>query len=78
MSYTLPLGFGQFDIGDWLYGARNAPRPMLHAAELEMPHPLTGKPLRVGSPLPEDFVTVATERGIVSRVEDILTAQESS
>jgi 23S rRNA pseudouridine1911/1915/1917 synthase len=65
-------------IGDWLYGARNAPRPMLHAAELKMPHPLTGKPLRVGAPPPDDFVTVATERGIVSRVEDILTAEESS
>src|SRR5581483_699166 len=26
-------------VGDWLYGERNAPRPMLHAAELAMTHP---------------------------------------
>src|SRR6185295_11573299 len=31
--------------GDWLYGERNAARPMLHAAELEMRHPLTNEPL---------------------------------
>jgi 23S rRNA pseudouridine1911/1915/1917 synthase len=65
-------------IGDWLYGARNAPRPMLHAAQLVMPHPLTGEPLRVMAPVPTDFVTVATEREIMSRGEDILTAEESS
>ena len=65
-------------IGDWLYGARNAPRPMLHAAELAMPHPLTGESLRVVAALPADFVTVATERGIVSRAEDILTLEECS
>ena len=65
-------------IGDWLYGARNAPRPMLHAAELAMPHPLTGEPLRIAAAVPADFVTTATEREIVSRHEDILTAQECS
>jgi 23S rRNA pseudouridine1911/1915/1917 synthase len=65
-------------IGDWLYGSRNAPRPMLHAAELAMPHPLTGESLRVAAALPTDFVTVATERGIVSRGEDILTLEECS
>jgi 23S rRNA pseudouridine1911/1915/1917 synthase len=65
-------------IGDWLYGARNASRPMLHAAQLVMPHPLTGEPLRVMAPVPTDFVTVATEREIMSRGEDILTAEESS
>jgi 23S rRNA pseudouridine1911/1915/1917 synthase len=65
-------------IGDWLYGARNAPRPMLHAAQLVMPHPLTGELLRVMAPVPTDFVTVATEREIMSRGEDILTAEESS
>jgi 23S rRNA pseudouridine1911/1915/1917 synthase len=27
--------------GDWLYGQKTAARPMLHAAELEMTHPLT-------------------------------------
>jgi 23S rRNA pseudouridine1911/1915/1917 synthase len=65
-------------IGDWLYGARNAPRPMLHAAELAMPHPLTGEPLRIAAAVPADFVTAATERGIVSRREDILTPVECS
>ncbi len=65
-------------IGDWLYGVRNAPRPMLHAAELAMVHPLTNAPLRVLAPPPVDFWKVAEERKIVSRDEDILTAAESS
>jgi RluA family pseudouridine synthase len=65
-------------IGDWLYGERNASRPMLHAAELAMPHPLTNAPLRVAAPAPEDFREAARGRGIVSRSEDILTASESS
>jgi 23S rRNA pseudouridine1911/1915/1917 synthase len=65
-------------IGDWLYGTRNAPRPILHAVELAMLHPLTNEPLRVIAPPPEDFLTVAEERGIVSRGEDILTPPESS
>jgi 23S rRNA pseudouridine1911/1915/1917 synthase len=50
--------------GDWLYGARNATRPMLHAAEIAMPHPLTHEPLRVSAPLPEDFVQEAERRGL--------------
>ena len=65
-------------IGDWLYGQRNAARPMLHAAELGMLHPLTNEPLRVAAPAPEDFATVARERGIVSGSEDRLTAGECS
>lgn len=65
-------------IGDWLYGMRNAPRPMLHAVELAMTHPLTYEPLRVCAPPPADFLTVAEERKIVSRSEDILTASECS
>ena len=65
-------------IGDWLYGMRNAPRPMLHAAELAMVHPLTNAPLRVSAPPPDDFWKVAEEREIVSRDEDIVTPQESS
>src|SRR4029077_14843717 len=52
-------------IGDWLYGARNASRPMLHAAELAMTHPITNTPLRVAAPLPDDFRDTAAERGIV-------------
>jgi 23S rRNA pseudouridine1911/1915/1917 synthase len=52
-------------VGDWLYGARNAVRPMLHAAEIEMTHPRLNEPLRVAAPLPEDFLAEATRRGIV-------------
>ena len=50
--------------GDWLYGTRNAARPMLHAAEIEMTHPVTNEPLRVAAPLPDDFVEEATRRGL--------------
>ncbi|HEX3068878.1 MAG TPA: RluA family pseudouridine synthase [Thermoanaerobaculia bacterium] len=60
-------------IGDWLYGQRNDVRPMLHARELSMTHPLTNEPLRVEAPLPDDFLNTAAERGIVSRGEDMLT-----
>jgi 23S rRNA pseudouridine1911/1915/1917 synthase len=65
-------------IGDWLYGNRNAARPMLHAAELAMLHPLSNEPLRVTAPPPADFLAVASERGIVSEGEDRMTAGESS
>jgi 23S rRNA pseudouridine1911/1915/1917 synthase len=51
--------------GDWLYGERNAVRPMLHAAEIAMTHPLTNEPLRVTAPLPDDFLEEADRRGIV-------------
>ncbi|HET7437053.1 MAG TPA: RluA family pseudouridine synthase [Thermoanaerobaculia bacterium] len=51
--------------GDWLYGTSNAVRPMLHAAELEMLHPLTGQALRVAAPVPDDFAEEAARRGIV-------------
>ena len=50
--------------GDWLYGERSEERPMLHAAELEMTHPLTGQPLRVAAPVPDDFREAAERRGI--------------
>jgi 23S rRNA pseudouridine1911/1915/1917 synthase len=65
-------------VGDWLYGKRNAARPMLHAAELGMIHPLTNEPLRVAAPVADDFRAAAEERGIVSRGEDIMTAAECS
>src|ERR1051325_725158 len=48
--------------GDWLYGMRNAARPMLHAAEIAMTHPLTNEPLRVAAPLPDDFLDEADRR----------------
>ena len=57
-------------LGDWLYGARDAARPMLHSAELVMTHPLTRQRLRVAAPPPDDFADCAVEHGIVSRDED--------
>lgn len=56
--------------GDWLYGKKNAVRPMLHAAELEMTHPTTGQQLRVVAPVPADFREEAERRGIASLPED--------
>ena len=64
--------------GDWLYGQRNEARPMLHARELSMTHPLRNEPVRVAADIPDDFADVAAARGIVSRSEDIMTLRESS
>jgi 23S rRNA pseudouridine1911/1915/1917 synthase len=64
-------------VGDWLYGDRNAARPMLHSAELVMRHPLTNEELRVSAPLPDDFRAAAVERGAMSREEDNMTLPES-
>jgi RluA family pseudouridine synthase len=50
--------------GDWLYGTPSAARPMLHAAALAMRHPLTGQPLRVEAPAPDDFREEAHRRGL--------------
>jgi len=50
--------------GDWLYGERNAARPMLHAAEIVMTHPVTNAPLRVAAPIPADFLEEAHRRGL--------------
>jgi 23S rRNA pseudouridine1911/1915/1917 synthase len=52
-------------VGDWLYGQRNAVRPMLHSVELGMTHPVTNTPLLVSAPLPADFLEEAGRRGIV-------------
>jgi 23S rRNA pseudouridine1911/1915/1917 synthase len=43
--------------GDRLYGATapGPPRPLLHAAELNLPHPGSDETLRISSPLPADF-----------------------
>lgn len=47
-------------LGDPVYGPAGdrAPRTMLHAGRLALPHPLTGAPLVVESPLPADFATL--------------------
>lgn len=49
-------------LGDAVYGARGPRRPslavdrqMLHARRLGFVHPLTGQPVKVESPLPDDF-----------------------
>jgi RluA family pseudouridine synthase len=63
--------------GDWLYGQRNEVRPMLHARELSMTHPLTNEPLRVAAPVPGEFRETAMARGILSGTEDIMTLCES-
>ena len=44
-------------LGDEAYGGdrRDAPRVMLHAARLQLRHPLAGTPLTVASALPADF-----------------------
>jgi 23S rRNA pseudouridine1911/1915/1917 synthase len=51
-------------VGDWLYGARDAARPMLHALRLEMRHPFTGESLQIEAPLPQDFTNEAVARGL--------------
>jgi 23S rRNA pseudouridine1911/1915/1917 synthase len=46
-------------LGDRLYGGTgDAPRPMLHAAWLALPHPRNGAPTRIEAPLPADFVAL--------------------
>src|ERR1044071_3008372 len=57
-------------LGDWVYGAADAARPMLHSAELVMTHPLTRQRLCITAAPPEDFLECAAGRGIVSRDED--------
>jgi 23S rRNA pseudouridine1911/1915/1917 synthase len=53
---------GHAVVGDERYGGAKpaipAARPMLHAAELELTHPVTGEPLHVTSPRPADFEAV--------------------
>ena len=57
--------------GDWLYGVRNAARPMLHAAELVMTHPVTNQPLRVVAPPPGDLLDEARRRGLETGRNDL-------
>ena len=46
-------------LGDAVYGdAGRAPRLMLHARSLVLPHPLTGRVLAIESPLPSDIEAV--------------------
>jgi 23S rRNA pseudouridine1911/1915/1917 synthase len=45
--------------GPRMVGAVSVPRVMLHAARLELPHPVTGAPLRFEAPVPADFRELA-------------------
>jgi len=65
--------------GDWLYGSRNAPRPMLHSIELAMRHPLTAQPLLVRAPIAEDFSEELVKRGLSqSLFPDIPPSKQAS
>jgi RluA family pseudouridine synthase len=54
-------------VGDWLYGTRNATRPMLHSAELALRHPISGEPIIVAAPIPQDFSSEIVQRGLKAR-----------
>jgi 23S rRNA pseudouridine1911/1915/1917 synthase len=45
--------------GPRMVGAVSVPRVMLHAARLELPHPITGALLHFEAPLPADFAALA-------------------
>jgi len=51
-------------LGDRLYGSRRAdeaPRPLLHAASLTLPHPRSGETLQVVCPPPDDIAAYLSE-----------------
>jgi len=48
------LGDGLYG-GDAAVGGQPVPRQMLHARSLAFPHPVSGEPLRIEAPVPEDF-----------------------
>jgi 23S rRNA pseudouridine1911/1915/1917 synthase len=52
-------------LGDGTYGGArstlSAPRPMLHAAKLQLVHPATGAEMEFEAPLPDDFVAVLAQ-----------------
>ena len=59
-------------VGDATYGGVRhpitAPRPMLHAIELSLDHPVTGERLRVETSLPADFVAIRDALGVETSV----------
>ena len=46
---------GDFDYGRRFYCSFTPRRQLLHAASIHLAHPISGKPLTLKSPLPEDF-----------------------
>lgn len=60
-------------LGDRRYGGaagRAAPRLALHAVGLALTHPITGAPLRVRAPLPEDVAPLFQAGGLPANWED--------
>ena len=51
--------YGDFDLNRRLKKTLGIRRLCLHAQQIEMPHPATGKPLRVVAPVPEELATLA-------------------
>lgn len=56
-------------LGDTQYGKRfrcplHCHRHMLHAWKLSFPHPLSGEPLEVTAPIPQDFLTLLQKLGL--------------
>ncbi len=53
---------GHAVVGDGRYGGERrslpCPRPWLHSEELRLDHPVTGEPLELSSPVPDDLVAV--------------------
>ncbi len=55
-------------VGDALYGSGGgAPRPFLHASALTLPHPRSGKRLRIEAPLPPDMAAFLATQGLRPR-----------
>jgi 23S rRNA pseudouridine1911/1915/1917 synthase len=70
-------------VGDALYypeghwGARAAPRALLHAWRLGFQHPGAGAYLTIAAPLPADFVDAARRYGLAERLS-AFTAQDAT
>jgi 23S rRNA (cytosine1962-C5)-methyltransferase len=56
--------------GDRLYGGAIAPRLLLHASEILLKHPRTGRPLQVRAPVPEDFAVWLARGDMGAKVYD--------
>ncbi len=63
-------GMGHPILGDVLYGKKfrcpiHPKRNLLHAYQIQFPHPTTGKKIKVVAPIPADFQAVLTRLGII-------------
>jgi len=57
-------------VGDWLYGERNAERPMLHALHCAMAHPGDQTPLAVTAPYPADLASETLAANLLTPGEE--------